>query len=156
MASDGHTHASDEAAHDHAAHGDAPHDHAGHGHARHDHGHGGHGGHGHSHAPSLASVDAPKWLWIALALNLLIVGVEVVAGIAANSTALLTDAAHVIADGVAIGLVLIAIRIARRPATNAYTYGLARVEILSAQLNGAVLMVIAALLGAAALTRLFS
>ena len=64
----------------------------------------------------------------------LIVGfmvVEVVAGIVAGSLALLSDAAHMLTDAAAIGLSLVAARLAVRPAKGAMTYGLGRAEILS-------------------------
>jgi cobalt-zinc-cadmium efflux system protein len=53
-------------------------------------------------------------------------------------------------DAGALGLALVAMRLAARPATGAYTYGLKRVEILSAQVNGltlAVLVVVFAIVG---------
>src|SRR5271157_4800726 len=59
-------------------------------HAGHAHGAGGHHGHGHSHGP--ASYDGA--FAIGTALNLGFVAAEVVFGVAANSVALLADAAH--------------------------------------------------------------
>ena len=131
-------------AHDHGdAHGhDAP------GHAGHDHAHG-----GHSHV-SAQSVAEPRWLWVALGLNVAVSLVEVVAGILAGSTALLSDAAHVVTDALAIGIALAAITLARRPAKGKYTYGLGRVEILGAQANGATLLVLAGMLAVGAVIRL--
>lgn len=121
-------------------------------HAGHDHG----GGHNHSHGPKLATIDAPRWLWVALWLNIAITVVEVIVGLLANSTALLTDAAHVITDALAIGLALMAIRIAKRPATRAFTYGFGRVEILSALFNGALLLLLAAVLAVGSVVRLLN
>src|SRR3712207_5066927 len=69
--------------------------------------------------------------------------VEVVAGVVASSLALLSDAAHMRTDAGAIGLALVAARIAARPPRGVYTFGLGRAEILSAQINGAVLLVLA-------------
>jgi cobalt-zinc-cadmium efflux system protein len=71
---------------------------------------------------------------------------EVVAGIVADSLALLSDAAHMLTDAGAIGLALFAIRLARRPAEGSYTFGLKRAEILSAQLNGLTLLLLGALI----------
>src|SRR4051794_25892809 len=68
--------------------------------------------------------------------------VEVAVGIAASSLALLSDAAHMLTDAAAIGLALVAINLARRPAHGAFTFGLKRAEILSAQFNGATLLVL--------------
>ena len=119
----------------------------------HDHGHAHGGGHAHTHA-SVASVSAPRWLWVALWLNVGVALLEVVAGVLAGSTALLSDAAHVVTDALAIGIALFAISIARRPAKGRYTYGLARVEILGAQANGAALLVLAGMLAVGAVVRL--
>jgi cobalt-zinc-cadmium efflux system protein len=103
----------------------------------HDHSH---GGHGHSHEIS-ADADRGR-LAVALALILGFMAVEVAAGIAASSLALLSDAAHMLTDAAAIGLALLAIGLAQRPARGAFTFGLKRAEILSAQFNGATLLVL--------------
>src|SRR4051794_30659113 len=68
--------------------------------------------------------------------------VEVVVGIVASSLALLSDAAHMLTDAAAIGLALVALGLAQRPARGAFTFGLRRAEILSAQFNGATLLVL--------------
>jgi cobalt-zinc-cadmium efflux system protein len=87
----------------------------------------------------------------------LIVGfmvVEVVAGILSNSLALVSDAAHMLTDAGAIALSLVALRLALRPAGGNLTFGLKRAEILSAQANGAVLLVLAGLIVYEAIHRL--
>ena len=55
-------------------------------------------------------------LFIALALALAVVGVEVAGGILTNSLALLADAGHMVTDVVAVSIALAAIWMARRPA----------------------------------------
>jgi cobalt-zinc-cadmium efflux system protein len=105
----------------------------------HVHGH----SHGHSHAPADASEGR---LAIALGLLLGLMVLEVVAGILASSLALLSDAAHMLTDAGALALALVALRLARRPAKGAMTYGLSRAEILSAQFNGATLLVLGLLI----------
>ena len=99
--------------------------------------------HGHSHAPADASAGR---LRIALGLLLGLMAVEVVAGILAHSLALLSDAAHMLTDAAALALALVAMRLAARPAKGAMTYGLKRTEILSAQFNGATLLVLGLLI----------
>ncbi len=69
---------------------------------------------------------------------------EVVAGRPGRSLALLSDAAHMLTDAVALGMALVASRLAERPARGAMTYGLGRAEILSAQANGVTLLVLGA------------
>jgi cobalt-zinc-cadmium efflux system protein len=100
--------------------------------------------HGHAHAPS-ADADSRK-LAAALALILGFMAAEVVAGIVANSLALLSDAAHMLTDAVAIALALFALRLAQRPPGGSYTYGLKRAEILSAQFNGVTLLLLGGLI----------
>jgi cobalt-zinc-cadmium efflux system protein len=92
-----------------------------------------------------ADADSRK-LTVALALILGFMLVEVVAGLLAGSLALLSDAGHMLTDAAAIGLSLIAIRLAARPAAGVMTYGLKRVEILSAQANGVALLVLGLLI----------
>jgi cobalt-zinc-cadmium efflux system protein len=82
--------------------------------------------------------------------------VEVAAGIAAGSLVLLADAAHMLADAGALGLGLIAIALAGRPARGSATFGLRRSEILSAQFNGASLLVLALLIIYEGISRLIS
>jgi cobalt-zinc-cadmium efflux system protein len=113
----------------------------------HDHSHA-----GHSHGAS-ADADRGK-LTIALALILGFMAAEVVTGILANSLALLSDAAHMLTDAAAIGLSLVAIRLAKRPAGGQMTFGLKRVEILSAQANGITLLVLAAIIAIEGVRRL--
>lgn len=109
-----------------------------------------HAGHGHG-----VSADADRTkLRIALALILGFMAVEVVAGIAANSLALLSDAAHMLTDAAAIALALVALRLSERPARGRMTFGLKRVEILAAQVNGITLLVLAALIAIEGVRRL--
>jgi cobalt-zinc-cadmium efflux system protein len=72
--------------------------------------------------------------------------VEVVAGILVHSLALVSDAAHMLADAGALVLALVASVLSARPARGALTYGFKRVEILSAQVNGATLLVLGLLI----------
>jgi cobalt-zinc-cadmium efflux system protein len=100
--------------------------------------------HGHDHGVS-ADADSRK-LSIALALILGFMCVEVAAGIVGRSLALLSDAAHMLTDAGALALSLVAIRLARRPAKGAMTYGLKRSEILAAAVNGTTLLVLGVLI----------
>lgn len=81
---------------------------------------------------------------------------EVTVGIIVSSLALLSDAAHMVTDAAALGVALLAARVARRPAQGVMTYGLGRVEILSAQGNGATLLVLALVIVYVAIRRLLS
>jgi cobalt-zinc-cadmium efflux system protein len=118
------------------------------------HGHAGHGHDDHGHAPS-ADADR-RWLAVALALIVGFMGVEIVAGVIAGSLALLSDAGHMLTDAAAIGLALVAARLAARPAKGAFTFGLGRAEILSAQVNGATLFLLAGIIAVEGIQRLGS
>lgn len=107
----------------------------------------------HSHHIDARRADRGR-LWLALALLLAFMTGEVVAGIVSGSLALLSDAAHMLTDAAAIALALFAARLAERPPAGDYTYGLRRAEILSAQANGATLLVLAGLIGFEAVRRL--
>ena len=109
--------------------------------------------HGHQHAIS-AGADRGK-LRLALGLILGFMAVEVAAGLLASSLALLSDAAHMLTDAGAVALALTALRLASRPPTGRFTFGLGRAEILSAQVNGAALLVLAGVIGFEAVRRLF-
>jgi cobalt-zinc-cadmium efflux system protein len=108
--------------------------------------------HAHSHAPA-ADADR-RWLGVALGLILAFMAVEVVAGLLAYSLALLSDAAHMLTDAGSIGLALVAARLAARPPGGRFTYGLGRAEILSAQVNGAALLVLAGVIAWEAVRRM--
>jgi cobalt-zinc-cadmium efflux system protein len=113
-----------------------------------------HGHPGHSHGVS-ADADAGK-LTVALGLILGFMALEVAIGVVAHSLALLSDAGHMLTDAAAIGLSLLAARLALRPAKGALTYGFKRVEILAAQANGVTLLILAALIAYEAIRRLFN
>lgn len=79
---------------------------------------------------------------------------EAVGGWLAGSLALLADAGHMLADAAALGLALFAARVAQRPATPERSFGLLRLEILAALVNGALLIAIAIGIGIEAWHRL--
>ena len=82
-------------------------------------------------------------LWAVLALSTVFMVIQVVVGWWTGSLALLADAAHLFVDAAGVGLSLLAVWFAERPATPEKTYGYYRVEILAALLNGVVLCVLA-------------
>ena len=81
---------------------------------------------------------------------------EIAFGVIANSLAILSDAAHMLTDAIAIGVSIIALRLARRPAQGQMTFGFRRTEILAAQFNGATLLVLAGLIVYEGIRRLVS
>ena len=109
--------------------------------------------HDHFHHGREADQSALK---TALALILALMVAEVAVGVVASSLALLSDAAHMLTDAAALAISLAAARLATRPPTGAMTYGLGRVEILSAQANGVTLLVLGAVIVYEAIVRLAS
>ena len=102
---------------------------------------------GHSHAQTTVTKDTDsRRLWIAFGLILGFMAVEIVAGVLADSLALLSDAAHMLTDAAAIGLSIWVVRLMERPAKVNLTFGLKRSEILSAQANGYTLLGLAFLI----------
>ena len=81
-----------------------------------------------------------RTLAAALAVSSGVLVIEVGAGIAGNSLALLADAGHMLVDVVGMSLSLGAIAIASRPRTQARTFGFYRLEILAATVNAVVLL----------------
>ncbi len=112
--------------------------------------------HEHSHEHGVARDADRRYLVVALLLLLGFMAVEVIVGMLAHSLALISDAGHMLTDVGAIGMALLAMRLASRPAQGHYTYGFKRVEILSAQANGLTLVLLAAWFGVEAIQRLIA
>lgn len=100
----------------------------------HDHDHGEYAHHYHGDPDS-------RTFLIAIALNIIFVVVEFSYGLIANSTALIADAGHNLAD--VLGLILAggAAILAKRKPAGRYTYGLRSTSILAAVVNAMFLMV---------------
>jgi cobalt-zinc-cadmium efflux system protein len=94
-------------------------------------------------------------LRIALVATAAVAVLEVVGGIVAHSLALVSDAAHVAMDVVALGIALAAAVQAKRPANSRQTYGFARYEILAALANAALLTAVTILIAVEAVHRFF-
>ncbi|HTR21904.1 MAG TPA: cation diffusion facilitator family transporter [Gemmatimonadales bacterium] len=101
-----------------------------------------------------ARAESARRMGLVLGLMVVVTIGEAVGGWFAHSLALLADAGHMVADVAALGLAVFVARVAQRPATPERTFGLLRLEILAALINGAVLLVIAAGIGIEAWRRL--
>lgn len=121
------------AGHHHDAHGD--HDHHGHG------------------ALGMLETQGPAFK-LGIALNLLYVVAEVIAGLWTGSVALLADAGHNLSDVLGLGLAWAAVILAARPATARFTFGLGRSTILAALANAMILLAACGAIGVEALRRL--
>lgn len=79
---------------------------------------------------------------VGIVLNLAFVAVEAGYGVVAHSMALIADAGHNLGDVLALGLAWFAFRLARKPPSAQYTYGLRGSTILVALANAVLLLVI--------------
>ncbi|HVR40827.1 MAG TPA: cation diffusion facilitator family transporter, partial [Thermoanaerobaculia bacterium] len=93
-------------------------------------------------------------LTIAAIANAVIVIAELVVGFASGSLSLIGDALHNLTDAAALVLTLIAVRLERRPATTAKTYGYQRAGVLAAFVNSAVLLALTGMVAKEAIERL--
>jgi cobalt-zinc-cadmium efflux system protein len=103
--------------------------------------HGGHAHHGHDHSHGHAAPSPGSRRYsIAIALNLGFVIIEVVAGFYANSTALLSDAAHNLSDVLGLALAGGAAWLATQASSERRTYGFSKATVLAALANALVLV----------------
>jgi cobalt-zinc-cadmium efflux system protein len=98
--------------------------------------------------------ETRRRLGLALGITAAVMVAEAVGGWLAGSLALLADAGHMLADAAALGLALFAARVAQQPATAERSFGLLRLEILAALVNGALLLAIAVGIGIEAWRRI--
>jgi cobalt-zinc-cadmium efflux system protein len=90
----------------------------------------------------VAEKRSPKVLGWSLAMTLGFAFVEVGAGFASNSLALISDAGHMATDAVALGLALLAQIIAKRPPSARHSFGYGRAEALAAFVNGLAMLAV--------------
>jgi len=86
--------------------------------------------------------ESRRRLTLVLGITAAVMVAEAVGGWLAHSLALLADAGHMLADVAALGLSLVVAYLAQRPATAERTFGLLRLEIVAALVNGAALLAI--------------
>lgn len=98
-------------------------------------------GAGHDHGTSNIRYERP--LWWALGLTAAFLVAEIIGAWITNSLALLSDAAHMGTDTLALVIALISVRLSRRPADSERSFGYVRTEAMGAMLNGMLLFVVA-------------
>lgn len=104
-----------------------------------------HDHHAHTSSPDRSATThraRVRALQIALAANGGFFVVQLVAGIAFGSLALIADSAHMASDVVALALALLAQALSTRRASSRNTYGMLRAEVLAAQANAVALVVV--------------
>ncbi len=110
----------------------------------------------HNHNHSHGNTDTPDQrhrLIIALLLTWAFAVVEVSAGWQGGSLALLADAGHMVTDGAALGLALLAAWVAARPPSARHSYGLGRSELFAALINALAMLAVVAGIGIEAWSR---
>jgi cobalt-zinc-cadmium efflux system protein len=151
-----HGHDHDEGHADHADH--EGHDHRGREHEEHAHspaahGHGAHAGHAHGHKPAAGATIDRSFLF-ALVITGGFAVVEAVGGWFAHSLALISDAGHMATDAGALLIGLIAVRLARRPASASKSYGYGRAEVIGAFVNALTMLAVVIWIIVEAVTRI--
>ena len=98
-------------------------------------------GHDHTHSHGAAGTARTR-LAIAFAITALIVLAQAVGSVVTGSLALLTDTAHALVDASGLLVALLAATMMLRPASNARTWGFARIEVLAALAQATLLIVV--------------
>ncbi len=97
--------------------------------------------HDHSHHHHHIDTNMPSHrIAIAFFLNITFTIIEFVGGILTNSTAIMADAVHDLGDSLAIGFAWWMSKLSKKHANDHFTYGYQRFSLLSAIINGVVLM----------------
>ena len=108
----------------------------------HEHHHHAHDQHGHHHHHHAHAIERLSTIYIvAVALNLLFVVVEAVAGFVGHSLGLLSDAGHNLSDVFSLLLAMVALKLASSHATKRFTYGYRKASVLISLLNAIILLI---------------
>src|SRR5215472_6232304 len=113
--------------------------------------------HAHSHGSRLTLTgEHRRTLVIVMLITLSVAAAEAIGALVTGALVLLADAAHMAADAVGVGLSLLAVLFAMRPATQQRTFGYARAEILAAVMNALILFAMSVFIIIEAIRRLIS
>ena len=117
----------------------------------------------HSHADSGHVHEGPhrhahsgghrRLLWV-LVLTFVFAGIEALGGLWSHSLALLGDSGHMFSDSIALGIAAFASWVGKRPPSARHSYGLARAEVVSALLNGLLMLAVVSAIVVEAIRRL--
>lgn len=103
--------------------------------------------HRHPHAAAAGEAQPPRRLFAALALTWGFALIEALAGWRGGSLALLADAGHMVTDGAALGLALLAAWIAAQPPSARHSWGFGRAELFAALVNALAMLGVVAGIG---------
>lgn len=87
-------------------------------------------------------VKSKKTIYISLTLTLAFALLELIGGIISNSLSLIGDSFHMLSDVLALGASAVAIYFSAKKPNNNFTFGYLRLEIITAFVNGLVLIAI--------------
>lgn len=116
-------------------------------------------GHNHQHNHShdhgtIASLN--RAFAVGIALNVIFVAVEFLAGIYYDSMGLLSDAGHNLSDVAGLLLALLAFRLAQAKPTSHYTYGYKKSTVLISLLNSVILLVAVGVIISESVARIYA
>ncbi|MFT6292601.1 MAG: cobalt-zinc-cadmium efflux system protein [Ilumatobacter sp.] len=94
-------------------------------------------------------------LGIAAGVNTLFAVVQIIVGLAIGSVVVLADAAHQAVDAIGLVTAFIAIRVARRPASSDWSYGLGKADALGGFISAVLLLASVAWITMESVRRLF-
>ena len=107
----------------------------------HGHAHGHAHRHGHSHGPGAGTSE--RRLAVAALVTVAFMVAEFAGGLISGSLALIADAGHMLTDAAGLALAWLGLRLSRRPADWARSYGYDRFGVLIAYSNGLLLFLVA-------------
>ncbi len=100
-------------------------------------------GKGHQHIPlAPSSKNSEHRLWWAIAVNMLLTVVQVIAGLVSGSLSLIADALHNFSDAASLLIAMVAISIGRNPPDHLKSFGYKRAETIAALINLTTLLLI--------------
>lgn len=108
--------------------------------------------HQHHHGNPTAADNRDR-LAAALAMTWTFAAVEALAAWRGGSLALLADAGHMVTDGAALGLALLAAWVAARPPSARHSYGMGRAELMAALINALAMLAVVLGIGMEAWSR---
>jgi zinc transporter 1 len=126
------------------------------------HSHKGGHSHAHSHGPSAYTKKATLWyqhptgrkLGFFTSLIACMFLLELVGGIRSGSLALVSDAFHMLSDGMSLIIALMCLSVSQRASTDSMSFGWERAEILGGLINAVVLITVCGFIVIEAVTRL--
>ena len=109
--------------------------------------------HAHAHTPAMNGTRVNQAFIWGIALNLVFVAAEFIAGFITHSLALMADAGHNLSDVASLALSLLAFRLAKVTSNPGYTYGYRKSTILISLFNALLLAIVVGVIGYEALRR---